>query len=131
MKKLNQFIIEKLKLSKNDIIKNFDIDDIDIKILDDLLEKKNKNILGKFLKGTEYKKSINICFLNSNKYLHIFRYSDMHYITLSMIYNDNSEWPKESEWSSSNKIVYDELDDRSPIKNLFDKFYKFLKANIK
>lgn len=121
----SEYILEKLIIDDK-IKKKSDVQDIDIHTLDDLLRiKKNEDILGKFLKGKEYKTALNIYFLDSHKYLHIFRYTDMHSLSISMVYNDNSDWPNEEEWSKS--IQYNELDDRSSARNLFNSFWLFLK----
>ena len=131
MKQINQYILEKLKINKDSQYKESNIDLLPIHQIGDLELPNNKKVLSRFLKGKEYKNCMDIYLSDNKKYIHIFRYSDMHHLELSLIYNDNSKWPDENIWGSKDKLLYNDLDDRDNMNNLFNGFYKFLKENIK
>lgn len=127
---------ERLKLNSNSKINRHNtetdsnVDVINVKELNDLRYTINNHILNRFLKGTEHKSSLNICLINLHKYLHIHRYEDMHQIKLTIVCNNSIEWPNKEEWEN-NSIEYNELDDRSLMRNLVNNFYNFLKNTIK
>lgn len=127
---------ERLKLNSNSKINrrntetDSNVDVINVKELNDLRYTINNHILSRFLKGTEHKSSLNICLINLHKYLHIHRYEDMHQIKLTIVCNNSIEWPNKEEWEN-NSIEYNELDDRSLMRNLVNNFYNFLKNTIK
>lgn len=131
MKELNTYIIEKLQLNKNSEAKESNINLLSISKLSDLELSDNKKVISRYLKGKDHKSALNVYLLDTEKFIHIFRYSDMHHLELSLIYNDTIDWPDENGWSSKNKIEYNDLDDRDNMNNLFNSFYNFLKENIK
>ena len=129
MKTLNNFLNEAL-IKKDTTLKTDDIDIISIKNLEDLHDKNNKSQLSRFLKGTTYQSDLNIYIISLHRYLHIHRYSELHQLSLTIVYDSSQLWPEADDWEKRS-IVYDELDDRMPMKILFDKFYNYLTYTIK
>ena len=132
MKTIINFINEKLKLNNQSVLStlNPNIDIVYVEELTDLLKKPNKHVLANFLKGTEYKSSLNICFTNLHKYIHIHRYDDNHRLNFTIVCNNSIKWPNKEEWEN-NSIEYDELDDRNSMRSLVNSFYNFLEKTIK
>ena len=128
MKSIDTYIIEKLHLDKDIEVSKRNVNLVDVEKFEDIMLPKNNKEISTFLKGKFGYSSLDIGLINLGKYIHIFRYEDMHRLELSVVYNDSSEWPKEDEWSKS--IKYDELDDRMPMKDLFADFYNFLKDKV-
>ena len=128
MKPIDTYINEKLHLDKDIEVSKRNVNLVDVEKFEDIMLPKNNKEISTFLKGKFGYSSLDIGLINLGKYIHIFRYEDMHRLELSVVYNDSSEWPKEDEWSKS--IKYDELDDRMPMKDLFADFYNFLKDKV-
>ena len=133
MNTLSEYIIEKLKLDKDikaniDSDNNYALDVIEIKDLNEIELIKKSLSIGKFLKGKEYRKSLDIYISERKKYMHIFRYSDSHKISISIVIDNSSKWPDMKAWK--NGITFNELDDRSGIKELFNSFSEFLLNHI-
>ena len=128
---INTYITEKLQLNKDTSSKESHVDLLSISKLSDLELSDNKKFISRYLKGKDYRSSLNIYLSDIEKFIHIFRYSDMHHLELSLIYNDTIDWPDKNEWSAKNRIEYNDLDDRDNMNNLFNNFYNFLKENIK
>lgn len=128
MKSIDTYIIEKLHLDKDIEVTKRNVNLVDVEKLEDIILPKNNKEISAFLKGKFGYSALDIGLINLGKYIHIFRYEDMHKLELSVVYNDSSAWPKEDEWSKS--IKYDELDDRMAMKDLFADFYSFLKDKV-
>lgn len=128
MKSIDTYINEKLHLDKDIEVSKRNVNLVDVEKFEDIMLPKNNKEISAFLKGKSGNSSLDIGIISLNKYIHIFRYEDMHRLELSVVYNDSSEWPKEDEWSKS--IKYDELDDRMTMKDLFADFYNFLKDKV-
>ncbi len=133
MNNLSQYITEKLKINKdsknindnsNDMLVSYDIEELS-------LIGENQKQISRFLKGKDHLSALTIYFVKNKKYLHIFRYSDMHSIEISFVYKDNSNWPGTEEWLNDGNKIKSHLDDRDTMDNLFDDFFKEIKEFIK
>jgi len=132
MKKLNNYITEKLHLNKDTEVDSRNIegnwygDKVTIKDISDLLTPSNKRYVGQFLKGKRGSSSLKICL--QDKYIHVHRYAEGTYLSITLIISPYIKWPETDEWKNAPSYIANPID---PMNKLFNVFYNFLEYRLK